>query len=72
VPQAPAEVWCSDDGGEHGVEVVRGPAPVSKSRHYAAFVTSSSPPGRLPASPAWALRATYWITASWLPWEWAC
>ena len=37
---ATGEVWCSDDGGEHWVEVVRDLAPVSKGSHYEAFVTA--------------------------------
>ena len=37
---ATGEVWCSDDGGEHWEEVVRGLAPISKGNHYAAFVTA--------------------------------
>lgn len=37
---ATSGVWCSDDGGEHWTEVLSGLAPVSKGRHYAAFVTA--------------------------------
>ena len=37
---ATGEVWCSDDGGEQWTEVLSGLAPISKGRHYAAFVTA--------------------------------
>lgn len=37
---ATGEVWCSDDGGEHWSEVIRGLAPISKGDHYAAFVAA--------------------------------
>jgi photosystem II stability/assembly factor-like uncharacterized protein len=35
---ATGEVWCSDDGGEQWTEVLSDLAPISKGRHYAAFV----------------------------------
>jgi photosystem II stability/assembly factor-like uncharacterized protein len=35
---ATGEVGCSDDGGEQWSEVLSGVAPISKGRHYAAFV----------------------------------
>jgi hypothetical protein len=37
---ATGEVWCSDDGGAQWTEVLRDLAPISKGRHYAAFVTA--------------------------------
>jgi photosystem II stability/assembly factor-like uncharacterized protein len=37
---ATGEVWCSDDGGEHWTEALHDMAPISKGRHYAAFVTA--------------------------------
>jgi photosystem II stability/assembly factor-like uncharacterized protein len=37
---ATGEVWCSDDGGEHWAEVIKGLAPISKGNHYAAFTTA--------------------------------
>jgi len=37
---ATGEVWCSDDGGEQWTEVLSDLAPISKGRHYAAFVTA--------------------------------
>jgi photosystem II stability/assembly factor-like uncharacterized protein len=42
---ATGEVWCSDDGGEHWTEVIRGLAPVSKGMHYAAFATARATAG---------------------------
>jgi photosystem II stability/assembly factor-like uncharacterized protein len=37
---ATGEVWCSDDGGEHWSEVLRGLAPISKGPHYKAFMAA--------------------------------
>jgi hypothetical protein len=43
--------------------VVRGPAPVSNGR---------IPTGQAAGVSGMGIEATYWITASWLPWECAC
>src|SRR5262249_53967579 len=48
---------------ELNVEVVRGPAPVSTGR---------IPTGQAAGVSGMGIEATYWITASWLPWEYAC
>jgi hypothetical protein len=37
---ATGEVWCSDDGGAHWSEVLRGLAPISKGPHYKAFAAA--------------------------------